>query len=79
MIESPVADVSNVSNDGCGTITAGLFLEALYGGPIPGSISILARYGPGWIPPSGSTRPTVATGAAVTTLYHLCKAMAKEA
>ena len=77
MIESPVADVSNVSNDGCGTITAGLFLEAFTESHPWLHIDIA---GTAWVDsPKWEYQTNGATGAAVTTLYHLCKAMAKEA
>lgn len=75
MLESPIADLSNMSNDGCGAIVAGLFIGA-FAGDTPWIHLDIA--GTGW---ADRTRieyqPKGATGAGVTTLYELCKALAE--
>lgn len=76
MIESPIADVSNVSNDGCGTITAGLFIGSFVG-ETPWLHMDIA--GTAWVDtPKWEYQSKGATGAGVTTLYHLCKSLASK-
>ena len=76
MIESPVADVSNVSTDGCGTITAGLFIGAFVEERPWIHIDIA---GTAWVDsPRWAYQTNGATGAGVTTLYELCKGYARE-
>ena len=75
MIESPVADLCNQSSDGCGAITAGLFLGA-FAGDTPWVHMDIA--GTAWTDRARREYQTVgATGAGVTTLYRLCADMAK--
>lgn len=75
MIDSQIADVSNVSSDGCGTITAGLFIARFAQG-LPWLHMDIA--GTAWVnPPKWEYQSKGATGAGVTTLYHLCKQFAK--
>ena len=74
MIESPVADLSNQSNDGCGAITAGLFLGA-FAEDVPWIHMDIA--GTAWTDRARREYQTVgATGAGVTTLYQLCADLA---
>lgn len=76
MIESPVADVSNVSTDGCGTITAGLFIGSFVEERPWIHIDIA---GTAWVDsPRWAYQTVGATGAGVTTLYELCKHYAAE-
>lgn len=76
MIESPVADLSNTSSDGCGTITAGLFIGAFAEGRPWIHIDIA---GTAWVDsPRWEYQTVGATGAGVTTLYELCKGYARE-
>lgn len=76
MIESPVADLSNQSSDGCGAITAGLFLGA-FAGDVPWVHMDIA--GTAWTDRARREYQTVgATGAGVTTLYQLCADMAEQ-
>ena len=76
MIESPVADLSNTSSDGCGTITAGLFIGACAEGRPWIHIDIA---GTAWVDsPRWEYQTVGATGAGVTTLYELCKGYARE-
>ena len=76
MIESPIADLSNQSSDGCGTITAGLFLGEFVEDRPWVHIDIA---GTAWVDSPRRDYQTVgATGAGVTTLYELCKGYAKE-
>lgn len=73
MIESPVADISNVSSDGCGSITAGLFVGA-FAGDTPWIHLDIA--GTAWVDsPRREYQAKGATGAGVTALYELCKGM----
>lgn len=75
MIESPVADLSNQSSDGCGAITAGLFLGE-FAGDTPWVHVDIA--GTAWADRARREYQTVgATGAGVTTLYQMCADMAK--
>ena len=74
MIESPVADLSNQSNDGCGAITAGMFLME-FAGDTPWVHVDIA--GTAWTDQARREYQTVgATGAGVTTLYQLCADLA---
>lgn len=76
MIESPVADLSNQSNDGCGAITGGLFIGA-FAGDVPWVHMDIA--GTSWVDrPRREYQAAGATGAGVTTLYQLCTALAAE-
>lgn len=76
MIESPIADVSNVSSDGCGTITAGLFIGSFVEERPWIHLDIA---GTAWVDSPRRDYQTVgATGAGVTTLYELCKHYAVE-
>lgn len=74
MIESPVADLSNQSSDGCGAITAGLFIGA-FAGDVPWVHLDIA--GTAWTDrPRREYQCAGATGAGVTTLYQLCADLA---
>lgn len=76
MIESPLADLSNISSDGCGTITAGLFIGAFAEDKPWIHIDIA---GTAWVDsPRFEYQTKGATGAGVTTLYELCKGYAQE-
>ncbi|HIY20464.1 MAG TPA: leucyl aminopeptidase [Candidatus Flavonifractor merdigallinarum] len=76
MIESPVADVSNVSSDGCGTITAGLFIGSFVEERPWIHLDIA---GTAWVDsPRWAYQTPGATGAGVSTLYELCKGYARE-
>lgn len=76
MIESPLADLSNTSSDGCGTITAGLFIGAFAEDKPWIHIDIA---GTAWVDsPRFEYQTKGATGAGVTTLYELCKGYAQE-
>ena len=76
MIESPLADLSNTSSDGCGTITAGLFIGAFAEDKPWIHIDIA---GTAWVDsPRFEYQTKGATGAGVTTLYELCKGCAQE-
>ena len=76
MIESPVADLCNQSSDGCGAITAGLFLGA-FAGDVPWVHVDIA--GTAWADRARREYQSVgATGAGVTTLYQLCLGLAAE-
>ncbi len=76
MIESPAADLSNQSSDGCGAITAGLFLGA-FAEDVPWVHMDIA--GTAWTDrPRREYQTPGATGAGVTTLYQLCAALAAE-
>lgn len=73
LIETPLADVRNSSKDGCGAITAGLFLKKFTRGlpwlhlDIAGTADVSI---PVW-----KHQAKGATGAAVATLYHLAADM----
>ena len=74
MIECPVADLSNVSSDGCGAITGGLFIGA-FAGDVPWvhmDIAGTARVDR----PYREYQTAGATGAGVATLYQLCVGLA---
>ncbi len=74
MIDSPVADLSNQSSDGCGAITAGLFLGA-FAQSVPWVHMDIA--GTAWVDrPRREYQCAGATGAGVSTLYQLCAGMA---
>lgn len=76
MIESPVADLSNVSSDGCGAITAGLFVGA-FAGDTPWIHLDIA--GTAWVDsPRRAYQAKGATGAGAATLYQLCRGLAQE-
>lgn len=76
MIESPVADLCNQSSDGCGAITAGLFVGAFAQG-LPWIHLDIA--GTAWVDrPRWEYQTAGATGAGVTTLYELCRGLADE-
>lgn len=76
MIDSPVADLHNMSNDGCGTITAGLFIEN-FAEEKPWIHLDIA--GTAWVDrPRTEFQSKGATGAGVTTLYHLCRQLAEK-
>lgn len=76
LIDSPLADVRNTSRDGCGAITAGLFLKRFTQGlpwmhlDIAGAADVTI---PVW-----KHQVKGATGAAVTTLYHLAADMEEQ-
>ena len=74
MLDSPVADLSNQSSDGCGAITAGLFLGA-FAQAVPWVHMDIA--GTAWVDrPRREYQCAGATGAGVSTLYQLCAGMA---
>ena len=74
MIECPVADLSNQSSDGCGTITGGLFIGA-FAEDVPWAHLDIA--GTSWVDrPRREYQAVGATGAGVTTLYQLCADLA---
>ena len=76
MIESPVADLCNQSSDGCGAITAGLFVGAFAQG-LPWVQQDIA--GTAWVDrPRWEYQVAGATGAGVATLYELCRGLAHE-
>ena len=71
MVESKIADVRNISSGGCGTITAGVFLET-FASSLPWIHLDIA--GTAWVDtPIWEFQSPGATGAAVTTLYYLGK------
>ena len=75
MIDSPVADLCNQSSDGCGAITAGLFVGA-FAGDTPWVHVDIA--GTAWVDrPRREYQCAGATGAGVTTLYRLCAGLAR--
>ncbi len=70
MIESELADVRNMSSDGCGTITAGLFIRKFAQGRPWLHLDIA---GTAWVgQPVFAFQSKGATGAGVTTMYQLC-------
>lgn len=74
MIECPAADLSNMSTDGCGTITGGLFIGA-FAEDVPWVHLDIA--GTSWVDrPCREYQAVGATGAGVTTLYQLCAGLA---
>lgn len=71
MIESKIADIKNVGEKYCGTITAGLFIRAFAEG-VPWLHLDIA--GTAWVDtPVFAFQSQGATGASVTSIYHLCK------
>lgn len=69
MIDSQVADVKNISEQGCGTITAGLFIRR-FAGKTPWLHLDIA--GTAWTDPAVfEFQAKGATGAAISTLYYL--------
>lgn len=77
MIDSPIADLCNMSSDGCGTITAGMFIRE-FAEEKPWIHLDIA--GTSWVDaPKWEYQVKGATGAGVTTLYELCCSMGKEA
>lgn len=71
MIESDLADVRNMSKDGCGTITAGLFIRR-FAEERPWLHLDIA--GTAWVDsPVFAFQAKGATGAGVTTIYQLCR------
>ncbi len=71
MIESDLADVRNMSKDGCGTITAGLFIRR-FAEEKPWLHLDIA--GTAWVDsPVFAFQAKGATGAGVTTIYQLCR------
>lgn len=71
LIESPLADLYNSSNDGCGAIAAGMFLSA-FAGDTPWLHLDIA--GTAWNSAHGlEYQGKGATGMGVTTLYELCR------
>lgn len=71
MIESPIADLSNTSSDGCGTITAGLFIGAFTQGRPWIHLDVA---GTAWVDaPRREYQVKGATGAGVSTLFELCR------
>lgn len=76
MIQSPVADLQNVSSDGCSSITAGLFIGEFTEKKPWIHLDIA---GTAWtVPPKWEFQSSGATGAGVTTLYHLCRMLAED-
>ncbi len=74
MIESPVADLCNQSSDGCGAITAGLFVGAFAENRPWAHLDIA---GTAWVDrPRWEYQTAGATGAGVSTLYELCRGLA---
>lgn len=70
MIQSKIADIKNMGEKYCGTITAGLFIKAFAGG-LPWLHIDIA--GTAWVDsPVFEYQSGGATGAGVTSLYHLC-------
>lgn len=76
LIESPVADLYNISNDGCGTIAAGLFLEAFAEDKpwIHLDVAGTARLDK----PYFEFQSKGGSGMGVTTLYQLCHLLAEK-
>lgn len=71
MLNSDMADISNTSNGGCGTITAGLFIKA-FTQDLPWIHMDIA--GTAWTGgPKYEYEAKGATGAGVSTLYYLMK------
>lgn len=69
MLESSMADISNTSNNGCGCITAGLFIEA-FTQKLPWIHIDIA--GTAWVnSPQYAFETKGATGAGAASLYHL--------
>jgi leucyl aminopeptidase len=71
MIESDLADIKNLGDQHCGTITAGLFIRRFTQG-VPWLHLDIA--GTAWVDkPIFEFQSKGATGAAVSTLYYLCR------
>lgn len=71
MIKSEVADVKNIGGSCCGTITAGLFIRKFAEGTPWIHLDIA---GTAWLDcPIWKYQKTGATGAGVSTIYHLCE------
>lgn len=71
MIKSKVADIKNMGESCCGTITAGLFIRSFAEGRPWLHLDIA---GTAWVePPVFEFQSAGATGAGVTTIYQLCK------
>lgn len=71
LIESPVADLYNSSNDGCGAIAAGMFLSAFAGKTPWLHLDIAGTGNTGKM--SRPYQPKGATGVGTATLYRLCR------
>lgn len=70
MIQSKIADIKNMGEKYCGTITAGLFIKAFANG-LPWLHIDIA--GTAWVDtPIFEYQSKGATGAGVTSIYHLC-------
>ncbi|WFR55996.1 M17 family peptidase N-terminal domain-containing protein [Anaerocolumna sp. AGMB13025] len=70
MIQSKIADIKNMGEKYCGTITAGLFIKAFAEG-LPWLHIDIA--GTAWVDsPIFAYQSKGATGAGVTSIYHLC-------
>lgn len=70
MIESNIADIRNIGESYCGTISAGLFIRAFTQNTPWIHLDIA---GTAWVDsPVFEFQAKGATGAAVTTIYHLC-------
>lgn len=71
MLKSDIADIKNMGQDYCGTITAGLFVRAFTEEKPWIHVDIA---GTAWVDKQlYEGQPKGATGAAVTTLYHMMK------
>ena len=71
MLKSDIADIKNMGQDYCGTITAGLFVRAFTEEKPWIHVDIA---GTAWVDKQlYKGQPKGATGAAVTTLYHMMK------
>jgi leucyl aminopeptidase len=76
MIQSKIADIKNMGEKYCGTITAGLFIKAFAQG-LPWLHIDIA--GTAWVDsPIFAYQSKGATGAGVTSIYHLCNREGKE-
>lgn len=76
LIDSPVADLFNSSNDGCGAIAAGMFLAAFAGETPWLHLDIAGNAWSGKL--SQPYQPKGATGMGAATLYQLCKLMGEK-
>lgn len=71
MIKSKVADIRNMGESCCGTITAGLFIKSFAEGKPWLHLDIA---GTAWVePPVFEFQSAGATGAGVTSIYQLCR------
>lgn len=76
MIQSKIADIKNMGEKYCGTITAGLFIKAFADG-LPWLHIDIA--GTAWVDsPIFEYQSKGATGAGVTSIYHLCNQKSAE-